>query len=51
MSGFGDCRKSKEKQKQIELAMRTRYIKNPKSLVAEAVDDVQANSGFGILGP
>ena len=27
------------------------YIKHPKSLVAEAVDDMQADSGFGVLGP
>ena len=27
------------------------YIKHPKSLVTEAVDNMQADSGFGILGP
>jgi hypothetical protein len=27
------------------------HIKHPKSLVAEAVDNMQADSGFGVLGP
>jgi hypothetical protein len=31
--------------------MRICYIKHPKSLVPEAVDDMQADSGFGILRP
>ena len=33
------------------LAIRICYIKHPKSLVAEAVDDMQADFGFGVLGP
>jgi len=34
-----------------EYSEKSPYIKHPKSLVAEAVDNMQADSGFGVLGP